>query len=84
VRAQAGSDRRGESERSGDGKDVWLVGSNPRGTAFAAYTLLERLGIDPLYLWKINPHRSYNDLRAFIACEGHGNLVREEPVGIGR
>jgi hypothetical protein len=34
-----------------DGKDVWLVGSNPRGTAFAAYTLSERLGIDPLYLW---------------------------------
>lgn len=30
---------------------VWLVGSNPRGTAFAAYTLSERLGIDPLYLW---------------------------------
>jgi hypothetical protein len=34
-----------------DGSDVWLVGSNPRGTAFAAYTLSERLGIDPLYLW---------------------------------
>ena len=32
-------------------KTVWLVGSNPRGTAFAAYTLSERLGIDPLYLW---------------------------------
>ncbi|HXY69911.1 MAG TPA: glycosyl hydrolase 115 family protein, partial [Gemmatimonadales bacterium] len=32
-------------------KAVWLVGSNPRGTAFAAYTLSERLGIDPLYLW---------------------------------
>jgi hypothetical protein len=31
--------------------DVWLVGSNSRGTAFAAYTLSERLGIDPLYLW---------------------------------
>ena len=30
---------------------VWLVGSNPRGTAFAAYTLSERLGVDPLYLW---------------------------------
>jgi len=27
---------------------VWLVGSNPRGTAFAGYTLSERLGIDPL------------------------------------
>jgi hypothetical protein len=30
---------------------VWLVGSNFRGTAFAAYTLSERLGIDPLYHW---------------------------------
>ena len=33
------------------GDTVWLVGSNPRGTAFAAYTLSERLGIDPLYIW---------------------------------
>jgi Glycosyl hydrolase family 115 len=33
------------------GNAVWLVGSNSRGTAFAAYTLSERLGIDPLYLW---------------------------------
>ena len=33
------------------GNDVWLVGSNFRGTAFAAYTLSERLGIDPLYIW---------------------------------
>ncbi len=33
------------------GGDVWLVGANFRGTAFAAYTLSERLGIDPLYLW---------------------------------
>src|SRR5437667_10538544 len=32
-------------------RTVWLVGSNPRGTAFAAYTLCERLGVDPLYLW---------------------------------
>lgn len=30
---------------------VWLVGANFRGTAFAAYTLSERLGIDPLYIW---------------------------------
>jgi len=30
---------------------VWLVGSDARGTAFAGYTLAERLGIDPLYLW---------------------------------
>lgn len=28
---------------------VWLVGSNARGTAFATYTLSERLGIDPSY-----------------------------------
>jgi hypothetical protein len=34
-----------------DGRTVWLVGSNPRGTAFAAYTLSERLGTDPLYIW---------------------------------
>jgi hypothetical protein len=34
-----------------EGNTVWLVGSNSRGTAFAAYTLSERLGIDPLYLW---------------------------------
>src|SRR5262245_33906054 len=33
------------------GNAVWLVGSDSRGTAFAAYTLSERLGIDPLYLW---------------------------------
>ena len=33
------------------GRDVWLVGSNPHGTAFAAYTLSERLGIDPIYIW---------------------------------
>ena len=31
--------------------DVWLIGADPRGTAFAAYTLSERLGIDPLYIW---------------------------------
>lgn len=30
---------------------VWLLGSDFRGTAYAAYTLSERLGIDPLYLW---------------------------------
>lgn len=32
-------------------KDVWLAGSDFRGTCFAAYELAERLGIDPLYLW---------------------------------
>ncbi|TZF84815.1 hypothetical protein FW774_07500 [Pedobacter sp. BS3] len=30
---------------------VYLIGSDFRGTAYAAYTLSERLGIDPLYLW---------------------------------
>ena len=30
---------------------VWLIGADFRGTAFAAYTLAERLGVDPLYLW---------------------------------
>jgi hypothetical protein len=28
-----------------DDRNVWLAGSNARGTAFAAYTLSERLGI---------------------------------------
>jgi hypothetical protein len=32
-------------------QNVYLAGSNPRGTAFAAYTLSERLGVDPLYHW---------------------------------
>jgi hypothetical protein len=36
---------------SADGKSVSLVGSDARGTAFAAYTLSERLGIDPLHHW---------------------------------
>ncbi len=30
---------------------IWLVGADFRGTAFAVYTLSERLGVDPLYLW---------------------------------
>ena len=34
-----------------DKSGIWLVGSNFRGTAFAAYTLSERIGIDPLYHW---------------------------------
>ena len=33
------------------GSDVWLVGSNSRGTAFASYTLSERLGVDPIYIF---------------------------------
>jgi len=43
-------------------RTVWLVGSNPRGTAFAAYTLSERLGVDPLYLWSS---------RAYVSRRGH-------------
>jgi hypothetical protein len=38
--------------------EVWLIGSNFRGTAFAAYCLSERLGVDPLYHWTgYVPHR---------------------------
>lgn len=33
------------------GHTVWLIGSDALGTAYAAYTLSERLGIDPLYIW---------------------------------
>lgn len=33
------------------GNAVWLTGADFRGTAYAAYTLSERLGIDPLYIW---------------------------------
>ncbi|QBG47009.1 hypothetical protein EGM51_06225 [Verrucomicrobia bacterium S94] len=60
--ATAGSDRVPADFRSLSGKweahkiqtvenGVWLVGSNPRGTAFAVYTFSERIGIDPLYCW---------------------------------
>lgn len=31
--------------------EVWVIGSDFRGTAFGLYTLSERLGIDPLYIW---------------------------------
>jgi hypothetical protein len=34
-----------------EGSNVWLIGANSRGTAFAAFTLSERLGVDPLYIW---------------------------------
>lgn len=30
---------------------ILLTGSDSRGTAYASYTLSERLGVDPLYLW---------------------------------
>lgn len=34
-----------------DGKDIWIVGSDFRGTIFGVYTFCERMGIDPLYHW---------------------------------
>jgi hypothetical protein len=36
---------------TGGNGDLHLIGSNPRGTAFAVYTLCERIGIDPLHHW---------------------------------
>jgi len=44
-------------------QDVYLVGSNFRGTAFAIYTLSERLGIDPLYHWTGYEPERHNPLR---------------------
>lgn len=41
---------------------VWLVGSDFRGTAYAAYTLSERLGVDPLYLWTGYVPERHSDL----------------------
>ncbi|MDR0792309.1 MAG: glycosyl hydrolase 115 family protein [Chitinophagaceae bacterium] len=43
-------------------KDVWLVGSDVRGTVFACYELSERIGIDPLYLWTGYKPQHYNPL----------------------
>jgi hypothetical protein len=34
-----------------DHRSIDCIGADARGTAFAAYTLTERLGVDPLYLW---------------------------------
>lgn len=34
-----------------DKNTIWLIGADFRGTAYAVYTLSERLGIDPLYHW---------------------------------
>jgi hypothetical protein len=52
--------------------DVWLTGSNPRGTAFAAYTLSERLGIDPLHIWTgyVPEHRDPLVLRKTAFAQG--------------
>lgn len=33
------------------GKQIWIIGSDFRGTAFGVYTFSERIGIDPLYHW---------------------------------
>ena len=58
--ATAADDARWEafSIKTIDASEVRLSGSNPRGTAFAAYTLAERLGIDPLYHWtRYTPER---------------------------
>jgi hypothetical protein len=43
-------------------RDVWLVGSDFRGTAFASYALSERLGIDPLYIWTGYTPQRHNPL----------------------
>jgi hypothetical protein len=53
-------------------RTVWLVGANPRGTAFAAYTLSERLGIDPLYLWSgyVPEHRNPLVLKSTRFAQG--------------
>jgi len=52
IRLATRDDGRWEAYRiSTSNNEVLLVGSNFRGTAFAAYTLSERLGIDPLYIW---------------------------------
>jgi hypothetical protein len=55
------------------GRTVWLVGSNPRGTAFAAYTLSERLGIDPLYIWTgyLPQHRDPLVLKRTTFAQAH-------------
>jgi hypothetical protein len=54
------------------GGQAYLTGSNARGTAFAAYTLCERLGIDPLYLWTgYTPlHRSTLIMKAIDYASG--------------
>ncbi len=32
-------------------REIVIEGSNPRGTAFGAYELMERMGVDPLHHW---------------------------------
>ncbi len=43
-------------------KEVVLCGSDFRGTAFAAYTLSERLGVDPLHCWTCYEPEHHNPL----------------------
>jgi hypothetical protein len=54
------------------GERVRLTGSNPRGTAFAAYTLSERIGIDPLHHWTgyEPPHRDTLAVKAIDFSSG--------------
>ncbi len=52
IRFETRSDGRWEAYQvRTENNTVWLIGSDFRGTAYAGYTLSERLGIDPLYLW---------------------------------
>ena len=54
---------------------VWLLGSDFRGTAYAAYTLSERLGIDPLYLWT-----GYQPLRHTTLTLKKTNFFADSPT----
>lgn len=50
---------------------IWLIGSDFRGTAYAVYTLSERLGIDPLYLWtgytpQVNANLSIGQVNHYV------------------
>jgi len=52
IRFETRSDGRWEAYQvRTENNTVWLIGSDFRGAAYAGYTLSERLGIDPLYLW---------------------------------
>lgn len=54
---------------------VWLIGSNPRGTAFASYTLSERIGIDPLYHWT-----AYTPEQRDVLAVKHIDMETDEPT----
>jgi hypothetical protein len=57
------------------GHTLWLVGSNPRGTAFAAYALSERLGIDPIYIFSGYTPEHHDPL-----VMKHASLVQNPPA----